>query len=140
MWQGKCINRKKLNVKTSFIPYTKRWHQICYLKIELTGHKGMTNEKDYRNIILEMYIIHLIQGLFNKISPNAMHFLGHWLIESCLQRAVFFYKFLESLWSLSWVFSEIDNFQKEHYCKESKKQQTLFLSKIENFLSRINDC
>ena len=43
--RGKCINWKKLNVKTLSIPYTKRWHQSCYLKNELTGHKGVTNAK-----------------------------------------------------------------------------------------------
>ena len=41
--RGKCINRKKLNVKTSSIPYTKRTYQSCYLQNVLTGHKGVTN-------------------------------------------------------------------------------------------------
>ena len=44
VWQGKCINRKKLNVKTSSIPYTKSTYQSCYLQNVLTGHKGVTNK------------------------------------------------------------------------------------------------
>ena len=31
VWRGKCINQKKLNVKTSYMPYTKRTNQSCYL-------------------------------------------------------------------------------------------------------------
>ena len=38
--RGKCINQKKLNVKTSYLPYTKRTNQSCYLRNELTGHAG----------------------------------------------------------------------------------------------------
>ena len=41
--RGKCINQKKLNVKTSSMPYTKRTNQSCYLQNVLTGHKGVTN-------------------------------------------------------------------------------------------------
>ena len=41
--RGKCINRKKLNVKTSSMPYTKRKHQSRYLQNVFTGHKGVTN-------------------------------------------------------------------------------------------------
>ena len=44
VWQGKCINQKKLNVKTSSISYTKRTHQSCYLQNVLTGHNCITNK------------------------------------------------------------------------------------------------
>ena len=42
--RGKCINQKKLNVKTSSMPYTKRTNQSRYLQNVLTGHKGVTNK------------------------------------------------------------------------------------------------
>ena len=42
--KGKCINKKKLNIKTSSMPYSKRTHQSLYLQIMLTGHKGVTNK------------------------------------------------------------------------------------------------
>ena len=79
--RGKCIIRKKLNVKTSSIPYTKRRHQSCYLKNELTGHAGVTNAKIHLIIILQIEISHSsmtqagmeVKGLFlsNLISVLA---------------------------------------------------------------------